>query len=262
MKKQFTVFLFLAVALALISCSASPAETTIPTTTPVVTEPVETTVPPTTVPPTTVAPETTEPVPQNDFGPDFQGMDITQLQYWFYDFSREYRLDELPLLYPEYGPWDNAGTYTYWYLARHEDCVVGDTAVIHRDLLEQEVLTHFGIIPTEYRSDPHTWDYDEDTETFSQWYSPRAFADHDHYMLKEMEYNDGIYTVRAFVYTPRGGYQGEEHDAQMKSELFAHKMSNVNAIASITISFSLDPETGEPLFLAFDRIRNSDFPRA
>jgi hypothetical protein len=36
----------------------------------------------------------------------------------------------------------------------------------------------------------------------------------------------------------------------------------VIAIAKITLSFSLDLETGEPLFLAFDRIRNGDFPRA
>lgn len=233
----------------LAGCGSVPAEIAPPST-----APVETTLPPTTAPS-----ETTEPIPVVDFGPDFPSMDLVQVQEWFYDFAREYALDYLPTLDPEYGPLDSAGTYVYWIYARYEDSFTGAYAEISREFLEQEVLTHFGIIPTEYRGDPHSWAYDEEREVFSQ--CNLGMPDSVHYMLTDMEYADGIYTVQATKYTPRGGYTAEEYEDQIKGELFEGSRLNVIDTANIILSFRLDPETQEPLFLAHDRVRRGDFPK-
>lgn len=254
MKQRYWILILCSAIFLLSACTASPSETTAPPTEPPATVPVETEPP---------VPETTEPAltETGDYGPHFQNMTLRDIQYWFCDFALLYRLDQMPTVDPKYGPSMNAGTYAYWVYFCDPEQFRGDPIEIPRAVLDKEVLTHFGIVPEIYKTDPHTWAYDAEGEIFSYGTYLPCMSDFWYYMLHSIEYADGIYTVRATAYGSRFDYDSEEMALELKKQMFQGITQKLIASNEITISFSLDPDTLEPFFHSCVKESCHDFPK-
>ena len=259
MKKLIPV---LVLALLLTACSTSPPETTLPPETAPVTlpPPPETTLPPeTTVPTEPSVPETTQPE-ELHLGPDFQGMTLTQLQDWFYDFARAHCFHKMPDFSREQGPHKEASTYLYWVYAHDPADPEDEMMIVTREQLEQMVQTYFGITPGDHRGDPQSWSYDPETGIYSQYNGIMAYP--DFYLFNSMEYIDGVYTIYATRYTSRLIPDNPEEDLLVKNALIQGDHKNLIATSDVVVSFRLNPETGEPFFLDYDEFRFIDgFPR-
>lgn len=255
MKQRYWILLLCFLLFLLSACTAAPAETTAPPATePPATHPAQT---------EPASPETAEParVEAVDYGPHFQNMTLKDIQYWFCDFALLYRLDEMPTLDPKYGPSMHAGTYAYWVYFCDPEQFRGDPIEIPRAVLDEQVLTHFGIVPEIYKTDPHTWAYDNEREVFSYGTYLPYMTDHWYYMLHSIEYEDGVYTVRATAYLSRFDDDREEMVLELKRQMFQGITQKLNPSAEITLSFRLDPDTLEPVFHSYTKDSYHDYPK-
>lgn len=257
MKRIISLLLTLVLLTSLCACGTEPDPTTVPTTeAPASTLP-ESTVPETTVPETTLPPEAsvppteTQPTLPESLGAHFDNMDYTELQYWFYDFYRDYWMDYFPNFPLSDGPSPDSGEYLYWAFCMNlGNWEEGENyGKMSRTYVEETVQTYFGITPGDHRSHFKSWSYDESTELYTSY--PESLKDQSYCLLHSIEYADGIYTVHATRYHWTYGYPTEEDNARLKAALFAGDFTELVEYAEITVSFRLDEETGEPTFCGY-----------
>ena len=255
MKRIISLLLTLLLTLGLFACGTEPDPTTVPPTEPPVTTVPETTVPETTAPETTAPPIETQPPetvpPETEpLGAYFEGMDELQLQYWFYDFDWEYRLDYMPHFPLSVGPSTDSGEYLFWAYAINYDNWGEERGKMPRQHVDEAVNSYFGITPVDHRTHDYAWTYDEDTELYII-YPAGSLKDRTHSILHSIEQVDGIYTVHATRYHWIHGYPTEEDNARLKAALFNSDFTELVEFAEITVSFRLDEETGKPIFCGY-----------
>ena len=249
MKRIISLLLTLLLTLGLFACGTEPDPTTVPPTEPPVTTVPETTVPETTVPEITAPPTETQPTLPEALGTYFENMDYTELQYWFYDFYRDYWMDYFPHFPLSDGPTPDSGEYLYWAFCMNLDNWGEEKSTMSSQYVEETVQSYFGITPADHRSHFKSWSYDENTGLYTAY--PESLKDRSYCLLRSIEYADSIYTVHATGYHWIYGYPTEEDNARLKATLFAGDFTELVEFAEITVSFRLDEETGKPTFCGY-----------
>ena len=252
MKRIISLLVTLVLLLSLCACGTEPDPTTLPATEPPATTLPEPYVPETTLPPeTTVPPTEPQPTLPENLGTHFENMDYTELQYWFYDFYRDYWMDYFPHFPLSDGPSPDSGEYLYWAFCMNlGNWEEGENyGKMSREYVEQTVEVYFGITPGDHRSHFKSWTYDESTELYTSY--PGNLKDRSYCLLHSIEYADGIYTVHATACHWQYGYPTEEDNARLKTALFSGDFTELVEFAEITVSFRLDEETGAPTFCGY-----------
>lgn len=246
-----------------------PPETTLPA----VTEPPETE-PPVTEPPETQPTETepTEPPLELLFPEDLEltvpeglpeelGTTPLELQEWFFQFGVDYRLDYFPIFTEESGAPTDSGAYLYWafvvnYEQFHADSEhwINGCAVMDADYVEEIVERYFGVTVTDHRSHHKSWTYDQENDWYVAY--PGSCNAPFTYLLAGLEYDpeQGIFTACAWDYHCRYLYSAEEELETLRQELLYGEKTDMDIRYQIIVTFRLDPETREPLFLSLKKL--------
>lgn len=180
---------------------------------------------------------------------EFENRDLRQLQSWFFDFAREYRLDYMPQFTREEGAPTDAGAYLDWAFAINLDNWGEDKGKMSRSYVEETVLMYYAVIPQQHRSHRKSWDYDADTETYTAY--PESLKELGYYLLNSIEVDQGYYTVHATRYYSRNyGYSQEEEDA-LRTALFEGTNTELIPVSELTVTFRLDHVFNRPVFHAY-----------
>ena len=221
--------------------------------TPNVTEqaPAETTAPLTTDPPVeTTVPTESEPVDESPIVSGLKNQDLLQLQDWFFDFARAWRLDYMPQFTPEEGAPKDAGEYLYWAFAINLDHWGDEKGTMTKAYVEETALMYFSTPVGQHRSHIKQWNYDADAERYTAY--PGSIKEQKYYLLNSIEiHSNRTFTVHATAYySPKIGYSQEEEDA-LKLALFEGVNTELIPLADLTIQFDLDHVFSEPRFESF-----------
>lgn len=213
--------------------TTAPVETTIP----IQTEPVE----------TEPAPTETEPISTE---PPFDNEDLRQLQSWFFDFARDYRLDYMPQFTEEEGAPTDSGEYLYWAYAINLDNWGEEKGKMTREYVDETVWQYFRVTPILHRSHHKQWNYDESTEVYTAW--PDGLRSLPYYLLNSVEIDGNTYTIHATCYSCPYYMEPGPEDDRLRQTLLEGNNTELTPISEVTISFHLDYFSFyEPRFLSF-----------
>ena len=134
-------------------------------------------------------------IPENGF----ENKHLHELQRWFFDFAREYRLDYMPYFTQDEGAPTDSGEYLYWAYAINIDNRGDSIGTMTKDYVEETVHQHFGIIPGQHRSHRKSWDFNAETGTYVAW--PESLREKPYYLLNSIEVHDDRYTIHATCYS-------------------------------------------------------------
>ena len=223
------------------------------------------------VPETTAPPETESPVvllfPEDleltipEGLPEAFGTTPLELQEWFFQFCVDYRPDYFPIFTEEAGAPADSGEYLYWaFVMNHESiCAnsenwVNGRAVMDVSLVEETVDRYFGIAIEDHRSHRKSWTYDEENARYIAY--PESCNPPFTYLLAGLEYDpeQSIFTAYAWDYHYRYYYDTEEVLERLRQELLYGEKTDMHIRFQIILKFQLDPETQEPLFLAYEEL--------
>lgn len=180
----------------------------------------------------------------------FENKHLHELQSWFFDFAREYRLDYMPHFTQEEGAPTDSGEYLYWAYAINQDHWGDNVGTMTKDYVEETVLQYFRVVPGQHRSHRKSWDFNGETETYVAW--PESLREKPYYLLNSIEVDDDRYTVHATCYS--AAYLPTEEDAErLKTNLLAGETSELTPTTEITVSFYLDYLTfHSPIFISLE----------
>lgn len=182
--------------------------------------------------------------------PGFENKYLHDLQRWFFDFAREYRLDYMPYFTQDEGAPMDSGEYLYWAYAINLDHWGDNVGTMTKDYVEETVQQHFGVIPGQHRSHRKSWDFHAETETYVAW--PESLREKPYYLLNSIEVDRDRYTVHATCYGA-DYLPSEEDDARLKAKLLDGENTEMSPISEITVSFYLDYLTfHRPVFVSFE----------
>lgn len=203
--------------------------------------------PETTLPPETSVPVETEPAP-TDAG--LRTPDLLELQTWFFDFAREYRLDYLPRFTREDGPPTDSGEYLYWAYTINLDNWGDQKGTMSRTYVDETVWQYFQVNPNLHRSHRKQWGYDEAAESYTAW--PDSMRPHPFYLLSGIEIDGDTFTVHATCYTCPYYIERGPQDDLLRQYLLEGSNTELIPTSEITLTFTLDSFVFyEPLFLAY-----------
>lgn len=234
---------------ALILPSPGPEEPPLPHESTVQTEPEsETTAPIQTAPTETVpTPAETQP-PATE--PTFDNLDLAQLQGWFFDFARNYRLDYMPQFTETDGPPTDSGEYLYWAFAINLDNWGDEKGKMSREYVDETVWQYFHVTPILHRTHHKQWNYDESTEVYTAW--PEGLRSLPYYLLNSVEIDGNTYTIHATCYSCPYYMEPGPEDDRLRQTLLEGNNTELTPISEVTISFHLDYFSfHEPQFLSF-----------
>ena len=212
------------------------------------TTPVETTQPPeTTVPPETTLPIETEPVPTE---PKLRTPELLELQAWFFDFARDYRLDYMPRFTQENGAPTDSGEYLYWAYTINLDNWGDQKGTMPRSYVDETVWNYFHITPILHRSHHKQWGFDEETQVYTAW--PDSLRPQPFYLLNCIEVDDRTFTVHATCYTCSYYVEPGPEDDLLRQHLLEGGNTDLTPISEITLTFTLSVAVfDEPLFFSY-----------
>lgn len=200
-----------------------------------------------------VPPEVSESV-ANSQGPQvesgFENKDLHDLQRWFFDFARQYRLDYMPYFTQAEGAPMDSGEYLYWAYAINLDHWGDNVGTMTKDYVEETVQQHFGVIPGQHRSHRKSWDFNTETETYVAW--PESLREKPYYLLNSIDVEQNCYTIQATCYSV--DYLPTEEDAvRLKTQLLDGENTEMTPTSEITVSFYLDYLSfHRPVFISFE----------
>ena len=202
--------------------------------------------------------EQEEPKEESDLAPDGLGMPepgfenkyLQDLQRWFFDFAREYRLDYMPYFTQDEGAPTDSGEYLYWAYAINLEHWGDNIGTMTKTYVEETVQQHFGVIPGQHRSHRKSWDFNTETEIYMAW--PESLREKPYYLLNSIEVDGDCYTVHATCYSV--GYLPSEEDAlRLKTQLLDGENTEMLPASEITVSFYLDYLSfHRPVFVSFE----------
>jgi len=278
-KKLLAIVLILMLVLSACSNEQKPTDPTLPEPTTEATQPTETTQATEPTETTQATEETTEPpLPQPDpvsFEEALASNDLRTQREWFFDFAQQYRIDYIPCFTPEEGAPIESVYMLYW-------CFTIDAfepgeiyGTMSKNYVEETILTYFGTEYGEHQSHFKSWNYDEETGLYTVW--PEGGKSEGLFVLDTLiENTDGTYSVHAYEYQPNYRYDfgyDDSFDRLCRDALLDTKNDNTIKMldhngttyafdpgAEITITFSIDSETGLPLFRSLS-VTMLDFDR-
>jgi len=202
--------------------------------------------------------EQEEPEEESNLAPDGLGMPepgfenkyLQDLQRWFFDFAREYRLDYMPYFTQDEGAPTDSGEYLYWAYAINLDHWGDNVGTMTKDYVEEMVQQYFGIIPGQHRSHRKSWDFNAETGTYVAW--PEGLREKPYYLLNSIEVDEDCYTIHATCYST-AYLPTEEDDARLGAALLAGENTEMTPTSEITVSFYLDYLSfHRPVFVSFE----------
>lgn len=238
----------LIVLLAVVAIASLYREPAPPTPPAESTAPVETTVPPeTTIPPETTLPTETEPVPTD---PKLRTPELLELQAWFFDFARDYRLDYMPRFTLEDGPPTDSGEYLYWAYTINLDNWGDQVGTMPRSYVDETVWNYFHITPILHRSHHKQWGYDEETQVYTAW--PDSLRPHPFYLLNRIEIDGNTFTVHATCYSCSYYVEPGPEDDLLRQYLLEGSNTDLTPVSEISLTFTLNVAVfDEPLFFSY-----------
>lgn len=192
------------------------------------------------------APTETEPVQTE---PGFENKDLRELQSWFFDFARDYRLDYMPQFTQEEGPPTDSGEYLNWAYAINLDHWGENKGVMTKSYVEETVLLYYAVIPGQHRSHWKSWNFNTETETYTAY--PGSLRSLPYYLLNSIEVDQGRYTVHATCYSSPYLVEPGEEDDRLRYALLDGSNTELTPISEVTITFHLDHIFYKPVFKAF-----------
>ena len=182
--------------------------------------------------------------------PGFENKYLQDLQHWFFDFAREYRLDYMPYFTQDEGTPTDSGEYLYWAYAINLDHWGDNVGTMTKDYVEETVQQYFGIIPGQHRSHRKSWDFNAETETYVAW--PEGLRKKPYYLLNSIEVDEDCYTIHATCYST-AYLPTEEDDARLGAALLDGENTEMTPTSEITVSFYLDYLSfHRPVFVSFE----------
>lgn len=182
--------------------------------------------------------------------PGFENKYLHDLQRWFFDFGREYRLDYMPYFTQNEGAPIDSGEYLYWAYAINLDHWGDNVGTMTKDYVEETVQQHFGVIPGQHRSHRKSWDFNAETGNYVAW--PESLREKPYYLLNSIEVDQDCYTIHATCYSA-DYLPSEEDDVRLKTKLLDGENTEMSPISEITVSFYLDYLTfHRPVFVSFE----------
>lgn len=198
----------------------------------------------------------TETVPQQT-EPAFRNEDLAELQAWFFDFARTYRLDYLPTFTEEAGPPTDVAEYLYWAFAINLDNWGEDKGTMTKTYIADTVWQYFRTPAGSHRSLEKQWEYDSVTECYTAY--PGGLKQLDYYLLTGIEIDQGKYTVQATRFRSRFYGYSQEEEARLIASLFDGTATDLFAVSELTVTFRLDPDAeSAPIFLSYSEEFLSD----
>jgi len=190
-----------------------------------------------------------EDTPENGF----ENQHLQSLQDWFFDFSREYRLDYMPVFSRENGAPTDAAEYLYWaYSINQEHWGDTNVGVMKKSYVEDTVQQYFAVLPGQHRTLFKSWDFDPKTELYTAW--PESLREKPYDLLKSITVEDDCYTVRAVRYSV-DYLPSAEDDARLRAALLSADFSQLQPVAEITVTFRLSYlNFVRPIFLAHETV--------
>ncbi len=182
--------------------------------------------------------------------PGFENKHLHDLQRWFFDFARQYRLDYMPCFTQDEGAPSDSGEYLYWAYAINLDHWGDNVGIMTKGYVEETVQQHFGVIPGQHRSHRKSWDFNAETETYTAW--PESLRQNPYYLLNSIEVDGDCYTVHATCYSV--DYLPSEEDAlRLKAQLLDGENTEMLPVSEITVLFYLDYLSfHRPVFVSFE----------
>ena len=212
--------------------------------------------PSTTAPPETEtepAPTETVPIPTD---PGFITSDLDDLQRWFFDFARDYRLDYMPQFTREEGPPTVSDEYLYWAFAINLDNWGAEKGTMRASYVNDTVYAHFRTLP--HPQGNEGWTYDNTNEVYTA--KPGGIKELHYYLLTGIEIRNGEYTVHATRYYSRFIYLSPEEELQLRDAMISGNTMDLMEASELTVTFILDPNNDyEPIFYAYDETFLTEF---
>jgi len=167
----------------------------------------------------------------------FETADLQQLQSWFFDFAREYRLDYMPRFTAAEGAPVDATEYLYWVFAVNLEHWGEDKGTMTKVYVEETVQQYFGIVPGQHRTMPKAWNFDQASELYTAW--PEGIRPLPYFLLNGITAEQDSFTVHATCYTP-AFLADDAEDTRLQAALLAGDLSEFSAVSEVSVTFHLN----------------------